>query len=104
MFVFSLSLTVILSVFCFLVIQSLCLDLISASERRMAFWCRISQSKVKHLYSQFKRVPYGSLLNSTVSQTKPCVSKNPFMVIDNKPNGFGNSVRLFAAPVQVLIW
>ncbi|KAH7518388.1 hypothetical protein FEM48_Zijuj09G0166400 [Ziziphus jujuba var. spinosa] len=68
----------------------------------MALWCRVGQSKFKHLYRHFKSVPYGSLLNSTVSNTKPCVSpENPYLSFLNKPTDFFNKVRFFAAPVQV---
>lgn len=69
----------------------------------MAFWSRISQCKLKHLYTQFKTLPnHCALLNFAVSHTKPCVTENPLLFLQNKPNGgFGYSVRFFAAPLKV---
>ncbi|KAL5561237.1 hypothetical protein UlMin_030984 [Ulmus minor] len=66
----------------------------------MAFWGRIGKSKLKQLSHQFKTIPYGSLINPTVSHSKACVTENQFLSIPNNPSGFCYNVRFFAAPVQ----
>lgn len=71
----------------------------------MAFFCRLNQSKLKHLSNQFKRhyfqVSYAALLDS--GRTTKHVSEYLERVIPRRPADFGDKVRFYAAPVQVVI-
>ncbi|PQM39813.1 uncharacterized protein Pyn_13773 [Prunus yedoensis var. nudiflora] len=64
----------------------------------MAFWGRISQSKLRQLSHHSKTIPYAALLNPTVSHSKACVSENPYLISHCGPTDFGSKVRFFAVP------
>ncbi|ONH92309.1 hypothetical protein PRUPE_8G167900 [Prunus persica] len=66
----------------------------------MAFWGRISQSKLRQLSHHSKTIPYAALLNPTVSHSKACVSENPYLISHRGPTDFGSKVRFFAAPFK----
>lgn len=76
--------------------------------KKMAFWCRIKQSKLKHFSHQFKncylQIPYHySSLNYTTTSSPVrafVLGKNPVSVSLKRPTEFCNNARFFAAPVQ----
>lgn len=72
-------------------------------KKKMAFWSRIGQSKLRQLSYQSKVIPYASLINPTAGHSKACVSEIPHLIPHGRPTDFGSKVRYFAAPVQVLI-
>jgi hypothetical protein len=77
-------------------------------EKKMAYWGRVQQSKLKHLAFQWKRYysqnPLASSRISAASQArKTCLSQNSSWVFQNsdRASGFCSNMRLFGAPAQV---
>ncbi|XP_054787670.1 translation initiation factor IF3-1, mitochondrial [Prosopis cineraria] len=69
----------------------------------MAYWCRIRQSKLKILSTQFRRcyvqLPGASLLNS-ITHRKTRVCERPSWIFQNRSTDVYYNARFFAAPVQ----
>ncbi|KAL5791231.1 hypothetical protein ACOSQ2_006119 [Xanthoceras sorbifolium] len=67
----------------------------------MGFWCRIYQSKLRHLNHQLKTFYLQApSLNYTTAHPRTCFVENPFASVFKRPTHFCNNVRFFAAPVQ----
>ncbi|XP_028777764.1 translation initiation factor IF3-1, mitochondrial-like [Neltuma alba] len=69
----------------------------------MAYWCRIGQSKLKILSTQFRRcyiqLPSASLLNS-ITHRNTRVSERPSWIFRSRSTDVYNNARFFAAPAQ----
>ncbi|KAK0580266.1 hypothetical protein LWI29_000101 [Acer saccharum] len=63
----------------------------------MGFWCRINQSKLRHLNHQLKRC---FLQAPSPNYIAAHLVENPFSSVVKRPTHFCNNVRFFAAPIQ----
>ncbi|XP_009797420.1 uncharacterized protein LOC107767368 [Nicotiana tabacum] len=72
----------------------------------MAFWCRVNNSKIKTVSIHLKRSYFqcqgsNSFIANASSHTSVRILSNPSLTIQKSPFEFAQSVRFFAAPVQV---